>query len=838
MSSLNNQKVPKGILSIADKNNPPQLNKVKKRCLILSPTVNAGLEPESKLSDFEKEREIGKGGFGLVWKVIHKKTQKVYCIKVIEKSGIIEQKLVDQMNREIEIMYILNHPHCLSLKNHFEDDKNFYLVMPLASKGQLYRILKKYRKFDERTAAQLLRETISALQYLHSFNPPIIHRDIKPENLLLNDGGRILLADFGWSNFSDGGVRKTFCGTPEYIAPEMLLKKGHDTRVDIWSIGVLMFELLSGYSPFVAKNNQDLYQNIRRLRIQWPKDMQPLAKNLIGKILKLNPLDRPSLQEILDHQWFKNTKIIKPLLENKLNSMKDLLVYHMLSEPNEEILNRINKLLDLKGVDADNTKALNIAKENPDSDKVIQKNNIMKQIEAENKNQNQNQNVININETSNYEKEKEGKNVNLTEAKPTNDEKSKINIENSTKPKPKQDGNNISTPTPTNTNTNTTTTSSKEINVNVSTINVSKEQKDMLLIENACLKKDNELYKSKLLSLEKELSKMKLQHNKLKNENANSLQELIKKKDEEIDKLNSMNKDRIGLLNELEEKNKINMELNNKIQIIKNEKVQKEKTIENISNKIKDLNKQLESKDLNINEMNKKNETLEQEKEQLYLTYQKKIEELQSKVSDNTTNINSTDEESTEGIDLSDHTDALNSNIDQFKNIFNKKINNYKDNFEQFKNDYKTKDETFNNLLIEKIKTIKELINKYSENISDNMQNIFDEVNKPVQNVKDQKIEWLDKQVNELSEYKKKGIEYENKIQILMENSQIMDKKIKINEEYLNILKKNLILKEEATKSMRNKKTLLEQKCADIKTFIMRNCTPEIKDKFKKSEFY
>ena len=202
MSSLNNKNVPDGILTVIDPDNPPKLNKIKKRCLILSPTVNAGLEPESKISDFEKEREIGKGGFGLVWKVIHKKTQKVYCIKVIQKQGIIEQKLVPQMNREIEIMYILNNPHCLRLKNHFEDDNNFYLVMPLASKGQLYRVLKKFRKFDERTAAQILRETISALQYLHSFKPPIIHRDIKPENLLLNEGGRILLADYGWSNFN------------------------------------------------------------------------------------------------------------------------------------------------------------------------------------------------------------------------------------------------------------------------------------------------------------------------------------------------------------------------------------------------------------------------------------------------------------------------------------------------------------------------------------------------------------------------------------------------------------------------------------------------------------
>jgi serine/threonine protein kinase len=813
--SLNNKNVPEGILSIVDKEHPPKLNKVKKRCLILSPTVNAGLEPESKITDFEKEKEIGKGGFGLVWKVIHKKTQKVYCIKVIQKSGIIEQKLVDQMNREIEIMYILNHPHCLRLKNHFEDDNNFYLVMPLAAKGQLYRVLRKFRKFDERTAAQILRETISALQYLHNFNPPIIHRDIKPENLLLNEGGRILLADFGWSNFSDGGVRKTFCGTPEYIAPEMLLKKGHDTRVDIWSVGVLMFELLSGYSPFVAKNNQDLYQNIRRLKIQWPKDMQPLAKNLIGKILKLNPLDRPSLQEVLDHQWFKQTKIIKPLLENKLNSTKDLLVYHMLSEPDEEVLTRINNLLNLKGQDADNTKAKNIAKEVPDSDNVKQKNNIMKQIEAENKNKNK---VININEVDNNPNNniKEGKkNENQISSNSNTTSSGKKNVET-------QKGD----------------TPSSSVNSNISTINVSKEQKDLLLLENAGLKKDNELYKTKLLFIEKELRNLKLENNKLKNENATSLQELIKKKDEEIEKLNSMNKDRNATLNELEEKNKLNMELNNKIQIIRNEKLQKEKTIETITNKIKDLNKQLETKDVNINEMNKKNEALDQEKEQLFLTYQKKIEELQSKVLDNTNKNSSSEEDTSGGLDLSDHTDTLNSNIDAFKNIFNRKINNYKENFEQFKNEYKVKDETFNNLLNTKTQSITEIINKCSENLSDNIQKIFNEVNKPVSNVKEQKIEWLKKQIDELSEYKKKGIEYENKIRELTNDNQIMEKKIQINEENLNILKKNLLLKDEAITSIKANTTLLEQKCNDMRAFIIKNCTPEQREKFKQAGLY
>ena len=547
--SLNNKNVPEGILTIANPACPPILNKVKKRCLILSPTVNAGLEPESKITDFEKEREIGKGGFGLVWKVMHKKTQKVYCIKVIQKQGIIEQKLVPQMNREIEIMYILNNPHCLRLKNHFEDDNNFYLVMPLASKGQLYRVLKKFRKFDERTAAQILRETISALQYLHSFKPPIIHRDIKPENLLLNEGGRVLLADYGWSNFNmEGDVRKTFCGTPEYIAPEMLMKKGHDTRVDIWSIGILMFELLSGYSPFVAKTNQELYQNIRRLKIQWPKDMPPLAKNLISKILRLNPIDRPSFDEILNHQWFKQTKMIKPLLENKMKTTKDLLAFHMLNGCNDETLDKINQLLKLSGKDADNTNAKSIVENAHEKEEVIKKKNIVKNIQ---------------------------------------------NIQKET------------TPTPLN--------KLKNIGPN-----------NALYMENDGLRKENENYKSKLKSIENELKALRAENAKLKGENTSELQEKIKIKDAEIEKLKIMDKDRIAVLAELEQKNKLNMDLNKQIQILENDCLEKDKIIESSENKAKELDKQIEIKDTTLDEMIKKNSSLEQEKEQLFIDYQKK----------------------------------------------------------------------------------------------------------------------------------------------------------------------------------------------------------------------
>ena len=257
-----------------------------------------------------------------------------------------------------------------------------------------------------------------------------------------------------------------------------------------------------------------------------------------------------------------------------------------------------------------------------------------------------------------------------------------------------------------------------------------------------------------------------------------------------------------------------------------------------MQNKIKDLNKQLETKDATILDMIKKNEALDQEKEQLFLTYQKKIEELQNKVLDNNAN-KSTDEESNSGgEDLNDHTETLNSNIDTFKNIFDRKINNYKENFEQFKSEFNTKNETFNNLLNDKTKSFNELIQKYSENLSSNIEKIFSEVNKQAPNVKEQKIDWLNKQIVELTEYKKKGIDYQNKIKELTDDNQVLEKKIKINQENLDILKRNMISKDEAIESMKSKSTLLEQKCSDMRAFIIRNCTPELKELFKNSGLY
>lgn len=312
----------------------PQLNPVKKRYLILSPPVAHGLEREANKNDFEAldDKYLGKGGFGCVWKVRHKITRKIYAIKVIDKTNIIKENLVEQTNREIDVMYHLDHPHIIKLYNHFEDDDTFCLIMQYAPKGHLYKLIKGNKPLDQKTAAQYVREVISAVKYLHTRNPPIIHRDIKPENVLLDADMRCKLADFGWSNEKVADKdRETFCGTPEYLAPEMIKKTGHNESVDIWAIGVLLFELLTGKTPFNANNDKNaLYTAIRKIKINWPDDLDPLAKDLIGKILREDPSKRLSLDQILEHSWFQKQPIIKQVLPPYNYTQYEKLCSHMI----------------------------------------------------------------------------------------------------------------------------------------------------------------------------------------------------------------------------------------------------------------------------------------------------------------------------------------------------------------------------------------------------------------------------------------------------------------------------------------------------------------------------
>lgn len=283
------------------------LNDVKNRFLFISPSVEVGLEHESSIGDFEIMSMLGSGSFGKVYLCKHKTTNAIYAIKQIDKTNKNNDLGAPYFRREIEIMYKINHPNIVKLFGHFEDNQACYFIMDYIPKGNLYTLLGKQKSkcFDTAKVASFMKDLISAVYYIHNMNPPIVHRDIKPENILISDDGRVKLTDFGWSNYIEYfQIRSTFCGTPLYLAPEVIKQTGHDKSVDIWCIGALIFELLTGRCPFNGQTDNILYENILKNKMDWPKDINLEAKNLISRILKTDPKDRISLNEMLKHPFF------------------------------------------------------------------------------------------------------------------------------------------------------------------------------------------------------------------------------------------------------------------------------------------------------------------------------------------------------------------------------------------------------------------------------------------------------------------------------------------------------------------------------------------------------
>ena len=270
--------------------------------------VSEGLESEVKISDFEQLANLGTGGYGKVNLYRHKITGAEYAIKLIDKTKFENKLQKELFSREVEMMYKIKHPNIVRLYTHFEDESNCYIALEYIKKGNLYSYTQSMpnKVLDAATTANFVVDLISSLYYLHNMDPPIIHRDIKPENLLIGNNGHLKLTDFGGSNYLEGNVRYTTAGTQLYHSPEMLLKKGYDTRVDIWAIGVLIFELIVGRPPFKSDGQHSMEDNIVHGRVNWPGSMNLLAKNLITQLLRTEPDKRPTLKEILEHQFILN----------------------------------------------------------------------------------------------------------------------------------------------------------------------------------------------------------------------------------------------------------------------------------------------------------------------------------------------------------------------------------------------------------------------------------------------------------------------------------------------------------------------------------------------------
>lgn len=256
------------------------------------------------LADFEVGRPLGTGKFGHVYLARERRTRAIVALKVLSKKQIMRANYTAQIRREIEIQSHLRHPNVLRLYGFFWDARRVCLVLEYASGGELYKQLKRQPlgRFAEEVAARYVQQLVAALQYMH--NRHVIHRDIKPENLLTDDGV-LKISDFGWSIHAPSAKRSTLCGTLDYLPPEMVRQKNHDNAVDLWSLGILSFELMVGRPPFESAEKEATYARIVARDLTFPPHVSALARDFVTRLLMVNPKRRMSLIEAAIHPFLQ-----------------------------------------------------------------------------------------------------------------------------------------------------------------------------------------------------------------------------------------------------------------------------------------------------------------------------------------------------------------------------------------------------------------------------------------------------------------------------------------------------------------------------------------------------
>jgi len=260
------------------------------------------------MNDFDIGRHIDSGKFGRVYLVRCRRTQMLCAMKSLSKRKAVEQRVERQVEREVNIHYNLRHANILRLFCYFYDRKKIYLVLEYAAKGNLYKHMRHQQppRFREPVAAYYMSQICRAVQYLHK--QCVIHRDIKPENMLLTLDNVVKLADFGWSvHCPQSSRRETFCGTLDYIAPEVVDSEEYDFGVDIWGIGVLLYELVAGVPPFDIEGEMkaSTYRRIRTVEYTFPKHMSSDARDLIRGFLQRSAELRTQLEDALAHAWMQ-----------------------------------------------------------------------------------------------------------------------------------------------------------------------------------------------------------------------------------------------------------------------------------------------------------------------------------------------------------------------------------------------------------------------------------------------------------------------------------------------------------------------------------------------------
>jgi serum/glucocorticoid-regulated kinase 2 len=262
-----------------------------------------------KIEDFQLLKLVGKGSFGKVMQVKKKDTGRIYALKTIRKAHIISRSEVAHTLAERSVLSQINNPFIVPLKFTFQNPEKLYFVLAFVNGGELFFHLQKEQRFDVNRARFYTAELLCALECLHGFN--VIYRDLKPENILLDYQGHIALCDFGLCklDMKDEDRTNTFCGTPEYLAPELLMGQGYNKTVDWWTLGVLLYEMLTGLPPFYDENTNEMYRKIlsEPLHFPGPEVVPPAAKDLLTKLLNRDPAQRLGANgsnEIKSHPFF------------------------------------------------------------------------------------------------------------------------------------------------------------------------------------------------------------------------------------------------------------------------------------------------------------------------------------------------------------------------------------------------------------------------------------------------------------------------------------------------------------------------------------------------------
>lgn len=263
------------------------------------------------IESFELLKVIGKGSFGKVMQVRKRDTARIYALKTIRKAHIISRSEVTHTLAERTVLARVNCPFIVPLKFSFQSRDKLYLVLAFVNGGELFLHLQQEGNFSEERARFYAAELFCAIEHLHGFH--VIYRDLKPENILLDYTGHIALCDFGLCklNMGDQETTHTFCGTPEYLAPELLIGQGYTKSVDWWTLGVLLYEMLVGLPPFYSEDVNEMYRKILQEPLTFPSSVGAEARDLLTRLLRRDPMQRlgsgpQGAAEIKNHPFFTN----------------------------------------------------------------------------------------------------------------------------------------------------------------------------------------------------------------------------------------------------------------------------------------------------------------------------------------------------------------------------------------------------------------------------------------------------------------------------------------------------------------------------------------------------